>query len=367
MRYLPESWELSGRFPTLLSTEKLRGVVAYASEDLNVTVRASTPLADLQAMLAADGLWAPLVSPWAESTIGGLVSTNLNGPQRMRYGAVRDLVLGMRVVLPDGRYLRLGRPLVKNVAGYDMAKLFVGAYGTLGLITEVTLRLSPLPRARRSLLAAVDDLALGLALGRSLLNLSYVASSVLLCRGCLQPPNVPPGRYLLIFSAEGHPQDVTAELRMAQAAMGTTGAVTETDTLVGADLWAGLLRNRNLPESRSFAALTTRLSGRWSPMVRIGVPPKDLPAYLEVNGATLETMSYVADFASGLIHVCPATTAQLPALRQAALALGGYAVVTQGADDLDPWGYAPETLPLMRRLKARWDPAGCLNPGVFLV
>jgi glycolate oxidase subunit GlcD len=339
-----------GPSPSVLSTEKLAGIVDYAPRDLYVTARAGTRLADLQAALARDGLWVPLVSPWAASTLGGLISTNLNGPQRMRYGAVRDMLLGVRVILPDGRCLRFGRPLVKNVAGYDMVKLFVGAHGTLGLITEVTLRLSPLPRARASLLAGVDGLPLGLALGRSLLKLSYVASAVLLCRGCPTPPGVLPGRYLLAFSAEGHPQDVQAELRLARAALtaGSAGNVAETDDLVGADLWAGLLRDG--------AACT----------VRIGVPARDLPAYLEANAAALDGDAAVADFAGGLIHARLAA-AHIPALRQTALALGGYAVVTSGDAGLDPWGYAPDTLPLMRQLKARWDPAGCLNPGVFLV
>jgi FAD/FMN-containing dehydrogenase len=263
------------------------------------------------------------------------------------------MLLGARVILPDGRRLRFGRPLVKNVAGYDMVKLFVGAYGTLGLITEVTLRLSPLPRARASLLAGVDDLRLGLALGRSLLRLSYVASAVLLCHACNAcptPPGVSPGRYLLAFSAEGHPQDVQAELRLARAALtgGGAGNVVETDSLVGADLWAGLLRDG--PDCT----------------VRVGVPPKDLPAYLEANIATLDGAAAIADFASGTIHARLAT-AHIPALRQAALALGGYAAITSGAAGLDPWGYAPDTLPLMRQFKARWDPAGCLNPGAFLV
>jgi D-lactate dehydrogenase (cytochrome) len=339
-----------GPSPSVLSTEKLEGIVDYAPRDLYVTARAGMRLADLQAALAPAGLWVPLVSPWAASTLGGLISTNLNGPQRMRYGAVRDILLGARVVLPDGRRLRLGRPLVKNVAGYDMAKLFVGAYGTLGLITEVTLRLSPLPRARASLLAGVDDLTLGLALGRSLLRLSYAASAVLLCRGCPTPPGASPGRYLLAFSVEGHPQDVLAELRLARAALtaGGAGSVAETDSLVGADLWAGLLRDG------------------LGCTVRIGVPPRDLPAYLESNAAALDG-DVMADFAGGLIHARLATTAHIPALRRAALALGGYAVITSGDAGLDPWGYAPDTLPLMRQLKARWDPAGCLNPGAFLV
>ncbi len=100
----------------------------------------------MQAELARDKLWVPLVSPWPEATIGGIVATNFNAPLRMRYGAVRDLVLAATVVLPDGRVIRAGRPVVKNVAGYDLPKLFVGSYGTLGLLTDVSLKLAPLPR-----------------------------------------------------------------------------------------------------------------------------------------------------------------------------------------------------------------------------
>ena len=340
-----------------LSTEKLRGVVAYAPEDLYVTARAGTTLAELQETLAPDGLWVPLISPWAESTLGGMLATNFNSPQRMRYGAIRDLVLGLRVVLTDGRRLRYGRPVVKNVAGYDMVKLFIGAYGTLGLITEVTLRVMPLPRARRSLLAPVDSLAAGLALGQSLLNLSFVASGVLLCAGCSGPAEMLDSPYLLVFTAEGHPQDVAAELAAARAALEGAeirDSLVETETLSGVDVWAELLR-----EGDTYG--------------RIGLPPKDLAAYLEANESALDgdAMSHIIDFASGLIYVRPAEVGQVLALREPALALGGYAVMMSSngeADgDFDRWGYAPETLALMRRLKERWDPAGCLNPDTFLV
>jgi D-lactate dehydrogenase (cytochrome) len=262
----------------------------------------------------------------------------------------------VRVVLPDGRRLRYGRPVVKNVAGYDMVKLFIGAYGTLGLVTEVTLRLVPLPRARRSLLAAVGDLGSGLALGQALLDLSFVASAVLLCAGCSRPTEMAPSPYLLVFTAEGHPQDVAAELDVARAALEVAGVdgVLETEALAGVDLWAELLSG----------------GGSYG---RVGLPPKDLSAYLEANGSALngDSTPHVVDFAGGLIHVAPAGMGQMLALREPALALGGYAVLAspngKGDSHFDRWGYAPETLPLMRRLKERWDPSGCLNPGVFLV
>jgi FAD/FMN-containing dehydrogenase len=343
---------------TWLSTQKLRGVVAYAPDDLYITARAGTPLIALQEKLTADGLWTPLVSPWAGSTLGGLLSTNLNSPQRMRYGAIRDLVLGVRVVLPDGRRLRYGRPVVKNVAGYDMVKLFIGAYGTLGLITEVTLRLVPLPRARRSLLVGVDDLWSGLSLGQSLLDLSLVASAVLLCAGCSRPAEMSPSRYLLVFTTEGHPQDVAAELAAAQESLEEVGVedILETETLTGVDLWAELLCSEGS-------------------YVRIGLPPKELSGYVKANAPALngDGVSHVIDFASGLIYLRPSGIEQVEVLRQSALALGGYALVTasngraNNSGDLELWGYTPDSLTLMQQLKKRWDPGGCLNPGMFIL
>ncbi len=161
--------------------------------------------------------------------------------------------------------------------------------------------------------------------------------------------------YLLVFTAEGHPQDVAAELAAARAALegaGITDTLVETETLSGVDLWAELLR-----ESDTYG--------------RIGLPPRDLATYLETNGPALNGSAHVVDFASGLIYVRPVEVGQVLALRQSALALGGYAVVVSSngdaGGDFDRWGYAPETLPLMRRLRTRWDPAGCLNPNTFLL
>ena len=152
-----------------LRTVRLSGIKSYALEDLYVTVGAGTRLSDLQDELARDKMWVPFVSPWSASTIGGIVSANFNAPLRMRYGGIRDLVLAASLVLPDGRTIRSGRPVVKNVAGYDMTKLFVGAHGSLGLLTEVSLKLAPLPRARAGLIVPGASLAESLIRGQQML------------------------------------------------------------------------------------------------------------------------------------------------------------------------------------------------------
>jgi D-lactate dehydrogenase (cytochrome) len=339
---------INGNLPepaAFLCTSAFRSILTLSPEDLYVVVQAGMSLAELQNELAVQGLWTPIASPWKnESTVGGVVSAAINSPFQMRYGSIRDQVLGMNVILPDGRHLRLGRPVIKNVAGYDMSKLFVGAYGTLGLITNVTLKLTASPRVRRSLIMPVKDLSTGLRLGASLHQLSLIASAILLIPGSFVVERQP-SPYQLIFTAEGYEQDVEAELR---AVRGITDGK-EVDSFTGVDLWE------------------ERLSGSKS-YLRVGVSPGKVLEFVKHHPATL-VENFIADLANGMIYITPAPLSQTSALRETALSLGGYVVVANGPKDkgIDLWGYTPDTLPLMRQLKACWDPKGILNPGVFLV
>jgi D-lactate dehydrogenase (cytochrome) len=340
----------SGLLPAadvVLSTRELCGIRAYELKDLFVTVGAGTRLADLQAQLARDNVWTPLVAPWPDATVGGTVASNFNAPLRMRYGAIRDLLLAMTVVMPDGRVIRAGKPVVKNVAGYDLPKLEVGAHGTLGLITDISLKLMPLPRRRTSLVVALGTLSEGLRLGSQLLRVCLVASALLLCKGCevegVQTP------YALIYTAEGVPEDVDAELAQARAALAAAGASApqEFDGLAGSEVWAKWLR----------------ADGAY-PLVRTGIAPKDLGRCLVDVAPQLGAAPFVADIAAGLIY----SRGGLAALRPSAERLGGYAAVVGGNSIVaDRWGRAPEGLDLMRGLKARWDPSSSFNPAAFRV
>lgn len=329
-----------------LSAAALRGVRSVSLDDLSVTVGAGTPLAELQAELARDRMWAPLASPWDAATVGGIVAANFNAPLRMRYGAARDLVQAMTVVLPDGRVLNTGRAVMKNVAGYDLVKLFIGAQGTLGLITDVTLKLWPAPRARRTLVVPVETLAQGLALGEKLLPVCLVASALVLCRGCDVAGVATP--YALIYTAEGTAEDVEAELAQAQDALRAAGAPSPlvTEVTDGSAVWAGWLR-----------------AAGDAPIARAGVPPKEVARFAVETVPAQGDAPFLIDLAFGLVY---ARDVAVEPLRRAASALGGYAVALQGAA-ADRWGYAPDGLYLMRGIKARWDPAGLFNPGAFLV
>jgi glycolate oxidase FAD binding subunit len=131
----------------LLSLEHFKGVKEYSNGDLTMTVRPGTTLKEVQGLLTENNQMLPVDPPWPEyATIGGIIAANDSGPKRLKYGSVRDFVIGLRVVYPDGRVIRTGGKVVKNVAGYDMKKLFIGSMGTLGIISEITVKLHPLPK-----------------------------------------------------------------------------------------------------------------------------------------------------------------------------------------------------------------------------
>ena len=343
-----------------LSTRELTGILRYAPDDLYVTVGAGTPLTTVQAFLAKEGRQVPLVSPWPETTAGAIVNINLNSPQRMRYGAVRDLLLACTVALPDGRVIRAGRAVVKNVAGYDLPKVFVGAHGTLGVVTDATFKLLPLPRAQRTLSVPAPDLAHALDWGTRLLRVAAMASAVVVTHGVAVPGST--AAYTLTYTAEGMAEDVQAELDEVRQVLARAhaSAAQETTAPTGTALWCQLLQSTT-PQSLN---------------VRIGVPPDAVAAYVRHQAPELESGAYLVDVPSGMVFaVCTpetptAAATWLKSLREPARAAGGYAVATfvpaAWQTDVDRWGFVPESLDLMRGLKTRWDPQNILGLGEFL-
>src|SRR5579859_939781 len=348
-----------------LRTEALSGIKAYAPDDLYITVGAGTPLAKVQTFLAREGKQLAMASPWPDSTIGGLIASNTNAPLRMRYGSLRDLTLSATVALADGRVIRTGRPIVKNVAGYDLTKAFIGSYGTLGLLTDVTLKIAAQPRMRRTLLLPVEDLAQGLQWARQIGPLALVASAIVLCKGS-QTQGIPEGM-LLAYTAEGLPEDVQAELAQVRQVLRAAKAPEplEVESITGTEIWAKMLE---IPSHMEQAAANQSLQ------VRAGLPAKDLAGYMQAQADRLSDGSFIADLANGLLYAIkqsPDVTeakAWLEALRAPALQKGGYAILIDrpATWELDPWGYRPEGLEVMKRLKAQWDPYGIMNPGAFL-
>lgn len=135
----------------------LNRVTEYAPEDMTVTVEAGITLSALQAELGRHRQWLPLDPPHPERlTIGGLIDANVSGPRRFGYGTIRDYLIGIKVALADGRIINSGGKVVKNVAGYDLAKLFIGGHGSLGVVIETTFKLRPLPEAEKFVQATCE-------------------------------------------------------------------------------------------------------------------------------------------------------------------------------------------------------------------
>ena len=339
-----------------LFTTGLTGIIKLAPDDLYVNVLAGTPLRELQSALAEKGFWLPVANPWQSSTIGGLIAANLNGSQRRHYGCIRELVLAVQAAFPDGRLLRFGRPLVKDVAGYNMAKLFVGSFGTLGLLTEVTLKINPLPRSRRSLVASLQDLQKGLQLAFLGMRSSLIGSGLVLVRSSKMDDNE--SEYSLIFTAEGHPMDVDAELSVIRRLWVDQGGCQpeETDQITATSAWEKRLS-----------------SGEWT--TRIGVPSGCLPKFLERTEKISVCRPSLIDIPNGLLYSVSMerdagqASQALDHWRKETKDYQGYAIMMAGPRDwltlIDAWGEPQESQDLMRRLKHRWDPARIINPGEF--
>jgi glycolate oxidase FAD binding subunit len=319
-----------------VSTAGLNRIVAHNAGDFTAVVEAGVPLAALQRRLAAEGQWLALDPPDLGGTVGGLVATADSGPARHRYGGVRDLVIGITVALSDGTVARAGGTVIKNVAGYDLGKLFTGSYGTLGLVTEVAVRLHPLPERTATVVGATDDPARLAALALTVARRPLEAMSLdAAWRG-------ESGRLLLRFGG------VTARERAREAVPLFAGV--EVD-LVDDDevLWA----------AQRVAQRTTD-----GVVVKVSARPTDLPAV--VAAARSAGGSLVSRAALGLSWLALPAGADLAALR-AALAPRS-CVVLDGADRVAaPWpDLQPGLAVLTERVKARFDPARVMRPGAFV-
>ncbi len=331
----------------IISTARLRGILNFSPDDFTITVAAGTPLSEVQTFLAEHGMFLPLVAAEAQKSVGSIVATNFNAPLRLRYGGVRDLVLAMTVALPDGRLIRAGRPVVKNVAGYDLPKIFIGSWGTLGLIADVTFRVSPLPRARRTLAHLAPTLEAALAHARAAFEHALIASAVVVTP--FDGAN-DGSKWRVLYTAEGHPREVEAELALVQEAWQGQGRAFE-DT--GNEAWA------------AFAAV-----GEEEWLVRVGLPPAALDEGVGRVREIVPQARALVDMGSGFCYLRWSGSEEdvgqtLSRLREEGRAMGGYAQVLhhpEGAK-VGVFDVTERVADLMRKIKARWDPAHVL-PGL---
>jgi glycolate oxidase FAD binding subunit len=324
----------------LLDLTGLDRVVEHVAGDLTVVAEAGVRLADLQASVGEAGQLLGVDPPEQGATLGGVVSANASGPRRLRYGTTRDLLIGITVVLADGTVAHAGGKVVKNVAGYDLGKLFTGAHGTLGVVVSTTWRLHPVPPARRVVTLDLPDAAaagpLSIALARS--TLTPTAVELIGTAGG-------PGRLVVLF--ESIAESVSDQARSAIALLG------------------GGTESEDLP-----ADFGLRPGGADDVLLRLAFAPAALSPVL---GALPAGTAVSAHAGTGVCHAAvPAgdAAAVLPALRSALPPHDGTAVVLRAPDAvrdrLDHWGPVGDSLDLMRRVKERFDPERRMSPGRFV-
>ena len=342
------------RLDVVLDTTRLDTLVEHAAGDLILVTGAGRLLSTLQEDVAGSGQRLG-IDPTRSGTIGGTVATGASGPMRLRHGAVRDLVIGMTLVRADGVVAKSGGKVVKNVAGYDLAKLLTGSFGTLGVITEVAFRLHPVPRARLWVTVEVDGPAAAQDAVQELVHSQQVPVAV--------EVDWTDGRGSVAALLEGHP-DATRACAETVAGALAAGATTseQAPPWWGADLC--LVDRERSGDGPALVRLTHEVAG-------VGRLLQAVDAAADRHGLTA---SYRGSPAVGV--GCAALTgddagvvAATEGLRAAAAGVGGAAVVLEAPDGvrsrLDVWGPAT-ALDLMRSVKARFDPDGILAPGRFV-
>jgi glycolate dehydrogenase FAD-binding subunit len=339
----PPSREVAG-----VSTQSLDRVLEHNAGDMTAVLQAGIPLARAQEAFAEAGQMLALdpPNPGGSATVGGVVACADSGPLRHRYGAARDLLLGVRVALADGMLVRSGGRVIKNVAGYDLAKLFTGSFGTLGMIVEVVVRLHPLPASRATVEGVSADPD---TMGRAV---SALAAAPLE----LESLDVRwgDGRGAVLARVAG----VAAAPRVASAAWTMRGfgldvAVEENDDA----RWVG-----QRAAQRSAEGTVVRVSGVRS----------DLPAVLRAAARADARVVGRAGLGSSWVTLPAGQPADVAAaVEELRSTLSPRPCVVLDAPDdvraaLDVWGPAAGPVELMRRVKERFDPSGSCNPGVFV-
>ena len=343
----------------ILGTTRMNQVLEYVPGDQVVRVQAGIRLQDLQEQLAGSNQMLGVDPPeeGAGATVGGLVATNSSGPRRYRYGTIRDLIIGITVVLADGTVARAGGKVVKNVAGYDLSKLFTGSLGTLGVIVECNFRLHPKPEAARAVAVELPDTQAAGEASQAIMHTQLVPSTVEL--------NWDGETKLLTVLIEGIPPSVEAQTQTATHVLQSFGEV----------------RTLSDEEANSSGPLQPPGSSAGDEVaIKISAPPADLTGVLDstlgacsrggvtprITGHAGIGVTYVA-----LSGADDAARAQIvEELREIWVRRGGSVVVREASPEfkkrVEVWGPLGSRLELSRRVKEKFDPRGILNPGRFV-
>jgi glycolate oxidase FAD binding subunit len=389
------------RVDIVLSTRRLAQISEYDAANFTITAGAGLTFSQLTQLTAAHMQMLPLQYPYSAATLGGLIATNAYSPKRVRYGGVRDLLLGLRVALPSGEIAHFGGKVVKNVAGYDMCKLFLGSLGTLGIVVEATFKLSAVPERDETSLAVFPSLEPGAAAVAQLMAMQLLPSQILLLNPTATHAVAPavtvqvaPGTALVVVNCEGMDEAVERQLadiaRICQGHGATAVQVLAGDAQHQLRVQLEAITLASATKTFSPPPLPSPLDGEGKGggvlAIRLGTLPSRVYIVMDAAAQALRSLApgamIVGDCGVGSVQLRlgPEDSATgaidaplLGALRELSGLVaghGGYAVVESAPPEvkkqLDVWGAPPSSFALLKALKRKFDPEDVLGPGRFI-
>jgi glycolate oxidase FAD binding subunit len=362
-----------------VDTTALAAVIDYPARDLTVTVQAGIPLDALRRLLATEGQRLPVDVPRPESaTLGGALAVNASGPRRLGFGTLRDYVIGISTVNDDGQETKAGGRVVKNVAGYDLCKLHVGALGTLGIISQVTLKLRPLPEETTLLTLGCDGAALA-----ELLDSLHRSRTRPVCLDVLNPaaaraltetagPGLPDAAWAVVLGYEDSRETVNWQVRqlLEELPPRRVRGLDVRSAATAADLWRALIEfpTRGLGRASEAAPAVT---------FRAGLLPSVIASFCLEAAALPAEVQLQAHAGSGIVlgHLEGDLTAarvqeMLKGLQAQVVSARGHLTLPRcpapWKKEFPVWGPPRGDWALMRQVKERLDPRRLFNPGRFI-
>ena len=340
----------------IVSTARMNEIIEHVPGDQVVRVQAGVRLRDLQERLSGSNQMLAIDPPERDATLGGIVAANASGPRRYRYGTIRDLIIGITVVLHDGTVAKAGGKVVKNVAGYDLSKLFTGSLGTLGIIATANFRLHPIPEASRTVAVEVESPAAAAGAAQAVMHAQVEPTAVELHYG--------EDARLLTVLLESIPAGVEAKVETASFLLNPFG---EVRTLSG-------------EETEHLGPLTPPAVGEDESVIKLTAPPADLA---DVLGSVLDAAErrglahprITGHAASGVTFVGFSGGEDdgahfVEELREIRVRRGGSVTLQRAPlalkSRVGTWDNGGDYLGLIRRVKEKFDPRGGMNPGRFV-
>lgn len=335
-----------------LSLERFTHILDYQPENLTVRVEAGVVWDTLNAELAKRGQMVPLDAPTpSRATVGGILSTNASGALRVRYGSARDLVIGMRIALTDGKLLKGGGQVVKNVAGYDLPKLFVGALGTLGVVAEATFKVVPLPKQTQTLVASFEDATDASAIALRVLQSKLLPIGIEVLNRAASVELELGGAYSLVVRFAGNSRELSRQLGDVKSWAGKSASIEVDD----AALWSRL--RDSIFEKETVIKIAVQPAQVAETIARV----EQLAAKYG-SGCSVQAHTLGLVYASLSGEALAQLIAELRTTAHVTIQRAPRALRTQ----VSPWGPTGTDFVLMQSLKRELDPNNALNPGRFV-